>query len=198
MSQHNPMKNPEIAKKVGEAKARKVIIDNIEYPSVKTVQQKYKVSYDTIANWCSKGINYYGERCRFADQDQVQFKDKRYNKGGCKAVIYKGKQYEAVIDLAQDINISENTCHHWLKRGFDPNGNPCRYLNDTRELVFQNRHTKRNKNRAKSVIVNGVKYNSCQEASEKLNLKKSTLYSYLNGSRKNSKYICTYDNQQPS
>lgn len=198
MSKHNPMKNPEVAKKVAEKKSRKVIINNIEYSSVKAAQEHYQVPYDTIARWCSKGINHYGEKCRFADQQQIEFKDKRYNKGGCKAVVYKEKQYEAIIDLCNDINVSENACREWLKRGFDPQENPCRYLNDTRELVFQNRHVKRNKSRAKSVIINGIKYKSCQEASEKLNIPKSTLYSYLNGSRKNPKYICTYDNQQPS
>ena len=198
MSEHNPMKNKQIAQKVAEKKSKRVIINNIQYKSIKEAQEHYHVSYETITNWCAKGINQNGELCRYADQEQVIFQDKRYNKGSSKAVIYKEKQYESITDLCKNINISIRACEEWLKRGFDPRGNSCRYLNDNRELIFQNRYTIRNKNRAKPIIVNGIKYKSCQQASQKLNISKSTLYSYLNGSRKNPKYICAYDNQQPS
>lgn len=199
MSEQNPMKNKEIAKKVAEKKSRKVIINNIEYQSVKQAQQYYKVDYNTIANWCKKGINYHGEQCRFADQEQIIFTDKRYNKGNSKGVIYKGKTYQSEIDFCEDINIGYRTGQEWLQRGFDPSGQSCRFINDDRtDLIFENRHAIRNGNRAKPVIINGIKYKSCKEASEKLNISKSTLYAYLKGRRHNPNYICTYDNQQPS
>lgn len=198
MSENNPMKNKEIARKVAEKKSRKVIINGVEYKSVKQAQEHYGVCYDTIANWCKKGINYYGEQCRFADQEQIEFKDKRYNKGGSNSVVFRGKIYESQIDLCNDIGISPNTIKEWLSRGFNPKGQPCRFLNDTRQLIFENRYITRNQKRAKPVIVNGIRYNSCKEASEKLNIPKTTLYSYLQGRRKNPNYICIYDNQQPS
>lgn len=198
MSINNPMKNKQIAKKVAEKRSHKVIINDIEYPSIKAAQEHYQTDYDTIVNWCKKGINFYNQLCRFADQEQKIFTDKRYNKGGCKAVIYKEKKYEAIVDFCNETGVSIRAATEWLKRGFDPKGNPFRYENDTRELTFENKHTIRNKNRAKAVIINGIRYNSCQQASEKLNISKSTLYSYLNGNRKNPNYICIYDNQQPS
>ena len=198
MSEHNPMKNKEVAQKVAETKRRSVIIGNIKYNSVKEVMDKYHTTYSVIANWCRKGINKDGEKCRFSDTEQVEFTDKRYNKGGSRAVIFRGKTYESVLDLVDDIGISETTAHSWLRRGFNTKGEPCRYVDDERQLKYSNRYLLRNKKRAKPIIVNGVKYRSCEEASKMLNIPKTTIYAYLQGRRHSKKYICTYDNQHPS
>ena len=198
MSEKNPMKNPEVAKKVASKKSKPVIIGNKEYSSVKEASEDLHTDNTTIRLWCKKGINSKGELCRYKDEEQVIFTDKRYNKGGSKPIIFKGKRYEAVIDLCRDINISENTVHEWLRRGFTPQGISVRYENDTRELVFEDRHVKRNKARAKRIIINGITYDSCEDASIKLNIPKPTIYSYLQGRNYNPKYICEYDNQQPS
>lgn len=67
MSKHNPMKNKDIAKKVGKSKSRAVIIDGIEYESVKQAHEKLGHAVDTIQNWCIKGINSKGQICRYKD-----------------------------------------------------------------------------------------------------------------------------------
>lgn len=198
MSDNNPMKNIDIAKKVGEKHRRAVIINEKRYDSVKDVMEKYNVSYDTVKRWCNRGITRDYEPCRFEDEEQIVFSDKRYNKGGCKPLVYLEKEYESPLDLADEINMSVSAIYQWLKRGFDTKGNSCRYIGDSRELTFENRHTKRNKNRSKPIIVNGIKYSSCSVASSILNVPKSTLYSYLQGKKHNPNYICSYDNQQPS
>ena len=198
MSEQNPMKNHEIAQKTNAQKKRAVIIGNATYPSVKEAHEKIGVATDTIILWCKKGINNQGEQCRYADSEQVVFTDKRYNKGSCKPLTYKGKHYESPLDLAEELKCSASAIYSWLKRGFDTKGEPCRYDCDTRNLEFQNRYVVRNKTRAKRIIVNGIKYRSCAEASKELGIPKSTLYSYLQGKKHNDKYICAYDNQQPS
>lgn len=198
MSENNPMKNPLIAEKTNGKKRRAVIVGDTLYNSVKEAHEKLGVATDTIILWCKKGINREGEPCRYADSEQIIFRGKRYNSGGCKPLTYKGKHYESPLDLADEIQCSASRVYSWLKRGFDPKGEPCRYDNDNRILEFQDRHVARNKAKAKSVIINGTKYRSCAEASEELGIPKSTLYSYLQGKKHNNKYICTYDNQQPS
>ena len=198
MSENNPMKNKEIAAKTNGQKKRPVIVGDKEYPSVKDACNELGVCSDVIANWCKKGVNPKGEKCRYKDQEQVQFTDKRYNKGGSRAVVYEGVRYECVIDFAKAIGISENTAHYWLRRGFNSSGIPCRYEDDTRELKFENRHIARNKNRAKPVIVNGVQYKSCEEASKAVGLSVKTIYTYIHNKGKSNKYICEYGNQQPS
>lgn len=198
MSANNPMKNHDVAKRVATKKSKPVIIGDNEYASVKEASQRLLVSTDTIILWCKKGINYKGEQCRYKNKPQVVFSDQRYNKGSCKAVIYKGIEYECSVDLAKAIGIGKRTAFEWLRRGFDPSGEPCRYKDDKRVLTYENRYLKRNKARAKTIIVNGKTYQSCEEASKILNIPKSTLYSYLQGAKHNPNYICEYGNQQPS
>jgi len=193
MQEHNPMSNPEIAEKTNGQKRKAVIIGNKEYASIKDAKRELNTTYESIVLWCKKGINAKGEKCYFKGQDPVEFKDKRYNKGSCKPLTYLGKHYESPLDLAEELGYSSTTIYSWLKRGFNTDGIPCRYDDDNRKLIFENRHVKRNRARAKGVIINGVKYSSCYEASKKLNIKMGTLYSYIRGVRKNPKYICSYD-----
>lgn len=196
MSENNPMKSKRISEKVAKTKQRAVIIDGIRYSSIKQAQQYFGVSFETIKTWCKKGQNKEGKLCRYEDSDQVVFSGKRYNKGGCREIVYKNKLYESPIDLAKEINVCNSTICEWTKRGFDPNGNICRYTDDDRKLAYiPNRNSDLH---SKPIIVNGVRYNSKKEAEEKLGLKKGYLAPYIAGIRKNNKYICEYDNQQAS
>ena len=198
MSVNNPMKNPSVSERVNQKKRKPVLIGKTEYVSVTEASQKENVAVDTIVNWCRKGINAKGQKCKYKNQPQVEFHDKRYNKGGCKAVVFRGVEYESVIDFADAVGISQSAAHEWLKRGFNPKAEPCRYKDDNREPVFTDRFIQRNKAKAKSIIVNGVQYTNWEDACKQLNLNRSTLYSYLNGSRHSKKYNCKYGNQQPS
>ena len=198
MSTNNPMKDKTIAEKVSSQKKKTVIIGEKEYPSIHEACIAYNTSWEIVSTWCKKGINAKGEKCRFKGEDQVEFTDKRFNKGSCRAVVFKGVEYESVKDFACDVGIGHRTACEWLKRGFNPDGVPCRYADDTRELTFINRHVARNKAKSKPVIVNGVEYKSVEEASDALHIAKTTIYAYLQGRRKGTNYICKYGNQQPS
>lgn len=196
MSKNNPMKNKEIALKVNNKKKKKVIINDIKYDSILSACKKYNVSYETIKNWCNKGINNFGELCRYENQKQVYFIGNRYNKGSCKEIIYKNKIYESPIDLAKELNINKHIIYRWAKKGFDNQGVSCKYLNDNRILTYKpyiNGIDKR-----KPIKVNGIIYSSKKEAEEKLGIKGGGLTPYIKGIRKNNKFICEYVNQQPS
>lgn len=195
MTNNNPMKVKSIASKVASKKMRPVIVGDVRYDSVKSVMNAYGVCYDVVANWCRKGINPYGEMCRYEDAEQVVFSGKRYNKGTSKAMTYLGKAYESPVDCANDLKMSLSTLYSYLKRGFDLKGNPCRYKTDNRELIFENPFKGKP---ARAVIVNGIRYESVEEASKALNIAKTTIYAYLQGRRKGKTYNCAYDNQQPS
>ena len=196
MSINNPMKNKEIALKVNEKNKRKVIINNKIFNSVLDVCKEYGVCYPTVKMWCKKGINNIGEQCRYEDEPQNIFEGKRYNVAGCKSLTYKGKKYESPLDLAQELNVSKNIIYNWCKKGFDTDGISCRYDNDNRELVFK-KYINGEQNK-KPIIVNGIYYPSKADAERALNIKGGGLSQYLNGTRKNKKYICEYVNQQPS
>ena len=194
MSINNPMKNKESALKMGLSKRKSLIIGNNEFSSVNEAMNFYNVSCsEVIKHWCQKGINPYGETCRYKNQNQVEFKGKRYNKGGCKSLTYKNQWYESAIDLARELKIHPTTVLKWLKKGFDSKGNPCRYDNDNRELIF-----KSNKYAKKAVIVNGVRYESIRDAAKSLGVCPDTIKNSLEHRVKSKNLICEYDNQQPS
>ena len=196
MSINNPMKNVQVKEKVASKISKKVIINEIVYNSVLDVCNKYKVTYATVKKWCDKGVNHLGEQCRYEGQEQVIFEGRRYNKGGCKNVIYNGKIYECPIDISTELGINKHNVYKWVKKGFDNNGNICRYVDDNRELTYKKSII--GESNRKPIEVNGIIYNSKREAEEKLKLKKGYLAPYINGTRKNKNYICKYVNQQPS
>lgn len=189
MSEKNPMKDPAVAKRVSEKKSRAVIIGEKEYASVKDAMESYGVCYDTIASWCRKGINYHGEMCRFKDSEQALFTDKRYNKGGCKAIIYCDKRYESITDCAKELGVDDRTVIHWLKRGYDIKGNICRYEGDNKDYEYVNPFKGKSPSQVK---INGIRFISVEEASKHFGVSKTTLYAYLQGRRKGTKYICEY------
>lgn len=195
MSKNNPMKNPKTVEAVIAYKKRPVVIGDKEYCSVIDVMREYNTSHGTVQKWCRKGITKDGIPCRYKDEEQKIYTG-RYNKGSCKAVIYKGKRYESGADLAKELGMSQTVISRWARNGFSPSGERCFFEGHEEEtpkipkIKFEDRK--------KKVIVNGVKYNSIREAEDALGINRGTLSPYINGKRKNNKYICEYDNQQPS
>ena len=193
MSEHNPMKNKATAKKVNSQKRKAVIIGDIGYPSIKIACKALNTSWEVIANWCRKGVNPKGEKCRYAGMEQVEFSDNRYNKGSCKGLTYIGKHYESPVDLAKEMECNVAKIYHWLMNGFDTKGNPIRYDGDENTYVY-----KPNARAARPVIVNGIRYPSIYSAAKQLGTSSTLIGDILKGKFKSTKYICEYDNQQPS
>lgn len=195
MSLKNPMKNKNIAMKVGKTKRKGVVIGNKKFDSMNEAMKFYDVTYDTIRLWCDKGISTNGEKCHRENEPQKEYIG-RYNKGTSKAICYNGKIYECAVDIANELGVNKTTVGQWAKKGFTPNGIPCKFVNDKRELTYQK--TDYGYKNRKPIWVNGVLYPSKRDAEIQLGLSKGYLAPYISGVRKNNKYICEYDNQHPS
>lgn len=196
MSKHNPMKNREVASIVGKKHSKAVIINNVEYSSVKQASEIIGVSQQTIINWCRKGVNNHLQPCKYKDKEQVVYKKTRYNIAGCREVEYKNRIYESPIDLARELGLHHSTICKWAKKGFDTIGNICVYTDDKNEHIFK--PFIKGESNKKLIKVNGIIYNSKADAEMQLGLSKGYLAPYIAGTRKNKKYICEYVNQQPS
>ena len=196
MSESNPVYDRAIGEKIWAARRRPVVIGHATYKSVREAASFYGVRESTIMKWCRKGINPKKEPCRYKDSKQKEFKGKRYNKGGCRPLIYKGVEYESPIDLALELGLHHSTVAKWAKRGFDPQGNVCKYLDDSTEHIF----VKKENGEAcrKPIYVNGTLYKSKRDAEITLGLCKGYLSPYIAGTRKNKNYICEYADQKPS
>lgn len=74
MSKSNPMKNPKIAKKVANSKSRPVVLNGIEYKSIKEAKEKTGYCVDTIQKWCINGKNSSGQICYYKDGKIIHYK----------------------------------------------------------------------------------------------------------------------------
>ena len=192
MSKHNPMKNPKVVEKVRTSKCKSVVVGTKEFSSIVEAALYFNVRQTTVIKWCKKGINPDHELCKYKNSEQVEFKGKRYNHGGCREVIFNGKIFETPADIAEELGLHPSTVSKWAKRGYAPNGVECRYTDDKSVHVFK-RYVKGEKIR-KPIYVNGILYESKAAAERSLGLCKGYLAPYIAGTRKNNKYICKYVN----
>ena len=191
MSENNPMKNKEIAYKTNSQKRRPIIIGDIEYPSVKSVCEKYNVSISAIQGWCLNGHTPDGIICRYKDNENYS-EYHHINNGQPKAITYLGKHYASSAELAKAVGVSQTTASRWCRQGRDSKGNVCRYDDDTREFIDSSMQ------KNIPIIVNGVFYESKEKASKELGISTYILTQYLEHERNDNKIDCKYGNQQPS
>lgn len=196
MSKNNPMKNKKVAEIVGLKHGKPVVIGGKEYETIHKAMEAYNVSYNTIETWCKKGRNPQNELCRHKDSEQVTPSIGRYAKGGCKEIIYDGRVYEAIKDVADELGVSSTAVSGWAKKGFSPTGIVCRYTDDKRNLIFKKYD--HGEKIGRPIYVNGVLYKSIRDAEKSVGVGKGVLNPYLRGERKSKKYICEYADQQPS
>lgn len=105
-------------------------------------------------------------------------------------VVLNGVYYEGTIDASNSLSVSTNTILQWCKRGYDGNGNPCRYYDEEQKSYYSKKNIK--------VFVNDLIFNSVKEASEYLGVKPDSLKKAIRQNRPCKGYICKYDNQHPS
>ncbi len=192
MSKNNPMKNKKIAEKVNSKKRIPIIIGDVVYPSISDVTKVYNVSRATVNGWIIRGETPNGLFCGYKNGERNNAYRHR-NDGKKRPVLYKGKTYSSSTEMGLEIGIAQTTAARWCRQGRDSYGNPCRYIDDKREDV-----NTPIKQRSIPIIVNGIWYKSKEHASRELGISSYLLTQYLDGKKKDTKYICEYGNQQPS
>ena len=127
MSHNNPMKNAEVAKKVNSQKKRPIIIDNIQYDGIVDAARALNVCENTILNWCKRGYNTEGKPCRYADEEQKEYK---IHKTCSKAVVIDGVEYPSLRAAANVLGVKDTSplCKA-LKANRPYKGHICKYAN---------------------------------------------------------------------
>ena len=127
MKNCNPMKNPEIAKKVSEKNKRPIIINNIRYDGTVDAAKILGVWENTILNWCKRGYDTEGNPCRYADQKQKEY---TIHKTNSKEVIVDGIKYSSLRKAADALGVKDTSplCKA-LKAGKKYKGHTCEYAN---------------------------------------------------------------------
>lgn len=132
MKENNPMKEVDVAKKNGEQKKRKVVIDGVIYNSLKEAAVSLGVCEFSILTWCKRGYNTEGNPCRYFDEPQKEYpliKKTHPNVTTPKAVIVDGVRYETVKDAAAAIGVWSESIIRAIKGKRKCKGHECRYDN---------------------------------------------------------------------
>ena len=108
-------------------------------------------------------------------------------------VIINGVYYDGIIDAASQLNVWTNTILNWCKRGYDTNGNPCRYADEEqKEYQFK-------KTCSKMVQLGDKVFPSLKAAAASVGATDSSpLCKALKTGKKYHGLECRYVNQQPS
>lgn len=108
-------------------------------------------------------------------------------------VIINGQLFASTRKAAQAFNVTQITIERWCHRGYDTNGNPCRYSN--KEQTSYNFRT----TSSKQVLIDGTYlYPSVKAAAESIGGNSSNMIKAIKGNRPYKGHICEYANQQPS
>ena len=108
-------------------------------------------------------------------------------------VIINNIYYNGTVDAAKALNVWTNTVLNWCKRGYDTDGNPCRYADEEQKAYIKH------KTCSKAVLIDGQEFPSLRAAADFLGVKDtSPLCRALKLNKPYHGHICQYANQQPS
>ena len=134
------------------------------------------------------------QRERMRENNPMKQKEvsKRVAEKKKRAVVINGQTYKGAVDAAKKLNVATNTVMVWCKRGYDTNGNPCRYENEHQKTY------KVHKSSSKSVYIDEQYFPSVKSAAEYLGVWSETIIRNIKQNKPCKGHICRYGNQQPS
>lgn len=111
-----------------------------------------------------------------------------------RAVVINGIKYNSVYEAAKANNVYDATIIRWCNRGYNTNGNPCRYENEKQKsFTIQKTSSK------KILVDKELLFNSLREAANFFGVKDtSPLCRALKTNKPYHNHIVEYANQQPS
>lgn len=110
-----------------------------------------------------------------------------------KPVLINGVEYDSALSAAEALGVCDATIRSWCRRGLNPKGIPCSFIEKEKEN-YENRNTNKI-----PVLIDNILYPSIKEASLALGMNSSTyLAKCLREHKKYKGHICEYANQQPS
>lgn len=132
MRNNNPMKDPNVAKKVGASHCRGVVIDGVEYESAGIASEAIGVHENTIRVWCKAGKSPDGMICNYSDGLPTRvhvITPNPHRATTARQVIIDGTTFESVKAAAEYLGSTTSNLISGIKRGKTYKGHVCRYAN---------------------------------------------------------------------
>lgn len=114
-------------------------------------------------------------------------------------VIINNIEYSGLVEAAEKLNVCTFTIETWCKQGYNTNGQPCRYADESQKEYSEDikKYGARIKH-GKPVIVDGVYYPRVKMGAEAIGVIPESLINAIKANRKCKGHTCSYANQQPS
>lgn len=140
------------------------------------------------------------QRKRMSEKNPMKNKDISLKVGKTKRrkVVINGVVYEGVKKAAEQIGVCEFSISTWCKRGYNTNGEPCRYYDEPQKEYPLAKKLHPKAASPKAVIVDGIRYETVQDAAESIGVWSESIIRAIKENRKCKGHECKYDNQQPS
>ena len=115
-----------------------------------------------------------------------------------KALYINGKFYISITEAQKLTGRSVTSIAKWCKRGWDDNGNPCRFANEEQKEIplIVKSHPKAVFHKA--VIVDGIRYETVSDGAKAIGVWSESLIRCIKKNKTCKGHTCKYDNQQPS
>lgn len=125
MSESNPMKNPEIARKVANKNKRPIILNGVKYSGTVDAAKDLGITTQTVLTWLRRGFDSKNNPCRYEDEEQKKFTPIKVGK----AVIVDGVEYTTGKAAAEALGVTPSALSYALKHSGYCNGHKCEYAN---------------------------------------------------------------------
>lgn len=123
---------------------------------------------------------------------------KKAGKKHRRAVIINGQYFDGVKIAAKHFNVHEQTVSSWCKRGYNTNGEPCRYADEEQKEYPSYKKTHPKVTTRKPVIIDRIHFDTVKDGAEYIGCSSSLLIKALKEHKTCKGHTCEYDNQQPS
>ena len=128
MSEYNPMKNPDIVRKVALKRSKPIIIGNKLYENVGKASKELNVYENTIKYWLSRGYSNDFKICYYQGQSNINIQIKSHS-CNCKAILIDNEKFKTVKLAAEYLGTTSSKRIRYLKLDKPYKGHICKYDN---------------------------------------------------------------------
>lgn len=132
MSRSNPIQRDDVKQRVSRSLGKSVVINGVEFYSIKEASRQLNHTEGTIAKWCRRGYDADGKPCRFSNEQQKEIPTLARNHPKAtspKAVIVDGIYFDTVSDAAKHFGTWSETIIRAIKQNRKFKNHTCEYAN---------------------------------------------------------------------
>ena len=130
MSENNPMKNKDIAIRVGEKHKRKVCVGDKIYDGLQNASDAYNVSPQLFLYWLDRGYTNKKEQCYYFGTTPKELKILDHGSTVKRSIMVDGIKYNSIREAARIIDCNGSYLSKALRKNKPIKGHICSYCDE--------------------------------------------------------------------